>query len=351
LLRTGLAVSLALLLAAPAVAAPKAKNASGMQTPAALLKRGIALYNDQKYSEALVDLESAFAGSNLPDVLFHIGLCQRRLGKYAEAQATLEKFVERSPNLPAEKKTAVQNELNEIRALMGGTSKPASAAASGSPGASEQPKAEAKSSAAESGEQITLAFEASVEGAVVSIDGKKVGTAPMVLRVAPGTHTVTAKAPGHLPFQQEVNLTAGLEKHAMYLELEPTEETAAAASKPKGNAPVAGLVVTGLGAALMGGSIALSVHAANQSREVETLYARGGRWDAYYDARQDDGERAEGWAVLLGIAGGLTLATGVIITLAQVASEPAPEGEVQQAQLFLTPLREGGVYGGLSFRW
>ena len=111
--------------------------------------------------------------------------------------------------------------------------------------------------------------------------------------------------------------------------------------------------------------VALSVVAANESKEVAGLFTNGGRWDAYYDARQASGERAETWSILAGVGGGLLLATGIIVTLATLpSSEPSGEVEVESteqpeaqreppaienAQVFLSPLKEGGVYGGLSF--
>lgn len=329
---------LILALGAAAEAGPRRKQASPVDESAARLKKGIALYGNEKYGPALEELRAAYRLSPSWELLFHIALCQRRLQRYEDALQSFEKYLaDGGDQVPASKRAAVNNELTELRALTGKK-----------PPALEPPKAPLK---------VVLAIESTPGKAKVSIDGKPAGQTPLLMEIEVGKHLVTAEAPGHLFWQKEVDLGAE-EKHALQVTMEP-DEAAAGPQANRGRVPVAGILIAAVGAAALGGSIALSAHAAAQSREVTELYRSGGRWDAYYDARQAAGERAETASILLGIGGGLVLATGLIVTLATLAAEPEGEVEVvpeegspvENARLLLAPLPSGGALAGVSFQW
>src|SRR5262245_25399520 len=77
--------------AAPAAVAPPtspAAEAARREEAKAAFGRGNAAYNLGKYQDAIAEFEKAYALSRLPDILFNLGQCYRKLWE-AEPRAEL----------------------------------------------------------------------------------------------------------------------------------------------------------------------------------------------------------------------------------------------------------------------
>lgn len=95
----------------------------------------------------------------------------------------------------------------------------------------------------------TLLVRASVDDAVVEIDGREAGVAPVRRRdVRPGRHRVVVRAPGHRPWRRDVVVEAG----AVVI----LEATLGSTAEPASGAAVA-LTVTGGALAVAGGASGL----------------------------------------------------------------------------------------------
>jgi hypothetical protein len=380
-----------------------AKSKKSPQTSSRASK-GRALLEAGQYETALSELKAAYAEKPDFELLFDIAQCERGLKRVDQAARSFQEYLEKGgEKVSAERKSIVANELamiQEVTALVtlvvpgepaditidsemvGQT--PFKGPLYVSPGehlfsAFRQGQAPATRKVdLVAGKRLTVKLDPSVAAKVtlkleakptparVAIDGKQAGTTPLSIEVEPGKHLITADAAGYAEWQRSIFADKSSESQTVSIELE-AEAEGSSSTRPKGKAPVAGLLITGVGVLAIGGSIALSIVAGIESREVGQLFTQGGRWDAYYDARQASGERAETWSVVAGVGGGLVLATGLIVTLATLPSaEPSGEVEVESAEqpqtrrkspdvedprVFLSPLKEGGLYGGLSFRF
>jgi hypothetical protein len=366
-------------------AAPKTTPAS--QEAAVRYQRGIALYKDGDYAAALAEFRAAYRALPSWEVLYNVGLCERRLYKYGDSVKNLESYLSQGgARVPKDRRDAVAKELSEIRALTAVVTitvpgDPADVTIDGEPVGSSpfkepfllgpgkkifkairegQQPAE-RSEEIISGTMVTvtlapkakptepgiLALEAQPKNAVISVDGKLQGTAPLTLTLEPGGHLITAEANGYQQYRQEVSLAEGQKREvSIFMDVE-----ASARKKPL---PIAGIVVGGVGLAAIGGAVALNLHGQAQAKAVSKLFQSGGTWDASYAAIEKDGQGSEAWSIVVGVAGGVALTTGVILTIVTLSSEGevAPEEPPPEAtSFFLTPLPGGGVYGGLQFKW
>lgn len=379
------------LPAAPAVAA--GKQTPAQQEAATRYGRGIALYKDGDYSAALAEFRAAYRALPSWEVLYNIGLCERRLYKYGDSVKNLEQYLSQGgPRVPKDRRDAVARELSEIRALTAivtivVTGDPADVTIDGEavgsspfkdpfllgPGKKVFKASREGDVSAEKAEEIVsgtsvtitlsprakvtepavLALESSPKGAIISVDGKLAGTSPLSLKLEPGGHLVVAELQGYQTYSQEVALAEG-QKRDLQILLDP-EVTAR--RRPF---PVAGIIVGGVGLAGIGGSIALNLSAQANAREVTEFFATGGTWDARMAQVERNGQSAQAWSIVTGVAGGVALTTGVILVLVTLGSDAGEEvpvepeqnaAPVEDARLFLSPLPEGGAVAGFGFKW
>lgn len=140
-------------------------------------KLGVRLYEEQKFSEALVEFERAYELAPNPLVLYNIAATHRELSRYDESIQFYERFLEEGKG--SAKKTLLEKasqELEELRARVG-----------------------------------SIVVEADVEGAIVELDGREVGTTPLprALVLAPGEHSLELRAPDARVVTKKVRVTAG----------------------------------------------------------------------------------------------------------------------------------------------
>lgn len=179
-LASGLLLSLALGLPAPLLAQappppPTAVDPAVLEDAKRHFQQGVALYNDANYNAALAEFEAAYKLRPSAGVLYNIGLSQKSLFRYNEAIASLEKFLTTDPKLTAERKTEVTQLITEMKALL-----------------------------------ADVTFDVTPAGATVLLDGRTIGTTPLVYPIATGQHVVEIVAEGHKPLRRELMITAGV---------------------------------------------------------------------------------------------------------------------------------------------
>jgi tetratricopeptide (TPR) repeat protein len=121
---------------------------------------GVQLYGQERYEPALIEFEQAYRLQGDPRLLFNIGQIQYQLGRYSEALVTLRELLQRGGDkVPLERRLEVQRELEELRRLTG-----------------------------------SLRLTVDVPGAGIEVDGKSVGTSPLLrpVLVNAGDHRVVA---------------------------------------------------------------------------------------------------------------------------------------------------------------
>lgn len=142
----------------------------------ALLKEGAQYYQQGQFADALEKFEQAYAFFPSPKLFFNIGQASRDLGRPVDAVDAFEKFLlqaaDAAPELIAEAKRSVEELSPKIGKLL---------------------------------------IDCTMSGAMISVDGKNVGQAPLVdmVRVTPGNHQVTATHPSVMPAVENVTVAAG----------------------------------------------------------------------------------------------------------------------------------------------
>jgi hypothetical protein len=144
--------------AAPAPSAPAVAPDAKAQAKA-LLSEGSALYRAGNYAGALEKFEAAYAAFPSSKLWFNIGQANRDLGRPVEAMQAFEKFLARGTEAPADTIADARSSINALQAKLG---------------------------------QVRIDCE--VTGAMLSMDGKELGPAPLPnpAWATPGRHQITA---------------------------------------------------------------------------------------------------------------------------------------------------------------
>jgi hypothetical protein len=140
------------------------------------LEEGSLLYRKGDYQGALRKFEEARALYPSPKIYFNLGQALSHLGRTAAAVDAFEKFLAEAPDAAGERRRDAEALLGELRPRIG---------------------------------FVRVIAE---EGSEVAIDGQPAGVAPLrrTIAVDPGTHQVTARAPGaRIGHVGSVEVTAG----------------------------------------------------------------------------------------------------------------------------------------------
>lgn len=190
-----------------------AQSETARQEAATRFERGVKLFEAQDYAAALAEFETAYRLVPRPQVLFNIGVTEKRLFRYNDAVRTLGQYLDDAgATVTPERRADVERELAEIRALVAEVS----VAVPGPPAALE-------------------------------LDGRVVGNSPLSgpLLVAPGQHTLRARRKGFVPAEETVSVVSG-EKASVALTLVPVPTLPTTATlQLKSLPPGAALVVDG----------------------------------------------------------------------------------------------------------
>ncbi len=364
---------LAVFLLAFSVVA-SAAGSPGEKEAATRFQRGVALFKDGDFEAALTEFKQAYRVAPFYEVLYNIGLTQRRLYQYGAAVKALNDYLEQGgKKISPQRRELVRKELEEIRQLTAEVTVvikgegPAILTIDGEaqaqgpvrvpfllrPGKHTFVATRGDQTATEqaellTGSRVTITLDpkpkADQEGrlivnsdppnAIIAIDGTLRGEAPVVATLAAGAHTVTADHDGHATTNLEVVLTPG-QSRTVTVKLTPGGATEGSARGPL-QVPVAGIVVSTAGLGLLAGAIAFNLQAQHSGRQLTTLFAEGGTYDEAARTAEATGHTASALSWVLGVTGGLTLGTGLIMVLVDLLS--GGEGEVS---FFVAPVNQG----------
>lgn len=303
------------LLALLAPATSQAQNKQARAAARAAYGEGQSLFAEDKFEEAKVAFEEAFAAVPNPIVLRSIGECEVKLGQIGAAIESFERYLKEKPG--ASDRTAVEEKLVELRAT-----------------------------------PAVIVLRSTPAGAEVRIDGElSAASTPTEVEVPPGQHHVSLSATGHDAGSQTVMANPG-ERVEVEISLEALPEpdpvpaadievsasdfdTAAELDGGSSTAAIwvtGALGVVGLAAGGVFGTMALSKH--------------GDFEDAPTAKAADEGERLALFADVGFGVGAISLITCAVLLLTD------DDGESDTAALRVTPVlspTEAGVGASMRF--
>lgn len=204
---TLLVSTLLVLLGASAASADEPGEAAPEQAGAAEhFREGLRLYEQQEYAAARAAFEEANRLQPDVRVLANIADCQAHEGDVAGAVMTYRRFLaEAGDQVAASARRLVERRLADLEAGV-----------------------------------CNLRVAAEPEGALILVDGREVGAAPMSapIAVAPGPHEVRVQHPGHEPVTRVVAARAGAELEVA-IALSPSTPAAALAPAQGESSPPA----------------------------------------------------------------------------------------------------------------
>lgn len=164
---------------APRKADPKARPKKNPKQKEAdqRFKRGVALFNEAKYVEALAEFERAYEIAPHPLVLYNMAGCHRQMSHYADAVSYYRRFLAEGKGVvPAARLTAAQSELDATLLLIA---------------------------------RVTVTVSPAIDGTTVLLDGAPLDTSAMPLILPPGEHRLTARAAGRPDAERTVRVASG----------------------------------------------------------------------------------------------------------------------------------------------
>lgn len=373
-MRWGLIVSLVAATGTALAANDSEKEA------ATRFQRGVSLFKDGDFEAALTEFKQAYRIAPFYEVLYNIGLTQRRLFQYGEAVKSLNDYLEQGgKKVSAQRREAVRKELEEIRQLtcevtlqvtgegeavitvdgveVGKTplkeplllrpGKRTIVAKRGDEVATETPSLLTASKVTIKLEpkraEGKLVIESDPPGAIIAVDGAIVGEAPALANVGVGAHTINADKEGYEQATQEVTLTEG-QARRITIKLVPARGDDGEGGGPRGAISLPGIIIAGAGVALIGGAVAFNVSAGGAARQLSAIYAAGGTYDKTAQQIEATGQTSSALSWVFGLTGGAALATGAIIFLVSLFSEPAEEAP-SDVSFFFSPTQNGFAAG------
>lgn len=185
-------VTLSLLTAPKVFAAPSSLRESLPQEQRTAFDEGSKLYAEKRYVDAREAFLNVFSKSGDARVLFNVAVCEKALGRYAEAIASIERSLAllgsaATPDFSTRAKTA----LDALSAYVG-----------------------------------TVRLESNVDGVTFTVDG--LVAKETTVRLDSGEHTITAQKPTFSPSSQRVTVVAR-EQRTLRFDLAPSDPTVAVA--------------------------------------------------------------------------------------------------------------------------
>lgn len=374
-----LSASLALAPGSPDDARPPA---SAKKLAAAHYRRGVTLYKETNYPAALAEFRAAYQALPNWQVLFNIGLCERRLFKYGRALISLNRYLtEGGPRVARERRAAVAQELEQIRALTALVSievdgPPAALFIDQEPyGETPLPQAvplgsgrhvvraerdghepDEKTIAVVFGQPqvvrlaprslaaqpVRVKVETQPPGAMVHVDGAAPVAGPTTLALSPGTHEVLVKADGFSPLRIDVLVQPGVPR-TVTAALVPLAALTPPAIVPTVVAarPFPALGVSLLTGGVLAGALGLffGLEAKSLGQKVTALSATGGTWDEHWMTVEARGRRDSALAWTFIAVGAAAAIAGVTLTTRSVVHAPNPP----KSTISLAPLSSGAL--------
>lgn len=365
-----LALSLLLSLGAAAAEGP---TPAQRKEAATHYQRGVSLSKEGNYPAALAEFRAAYQAAPSFEVLFNIGLCERRAFKYGQSLRTFGEYLRLGGDkVPADRRAAVAKEIEQVRSLTAPVAiivegepavitidgereglTPLSEFAPLGPGKHliraerEGDVAEERSIEVVSGQaqavqfslrSLTRPVEVNLEtrppGAMVSIDQEPAARAPRTVKLKPGTHEVVAKLEGYTPTRTDVVVQPG-QGRSVTVELAPVPPAVTTSRR----FPVLGVTLISAGLISSGLGLYFAAQAGTTASQVTRFAQSGGvTWDAAWTKTERAGQQQQLAAqVLLGAGGALAL-SGLVATFLSAFSEP---GAAPRAQFLVLPSSTG----------
>jgi hypothetical protein len=194
----------------------------------------IRLEESESFAEALQKFREVAAVKSTPQVLYHTGFCQEKLGQWVEALASYARASQLAAESPGTVAPEVKNTIDSaLQALDARVP------------------------------TLTLKRGKGARNASISIDGRKVAEPRDPQRLMPGKHLVQARAKGRDNFRREITLAEG-QKATVEVTLDLLDDGTEAEADPKDATPeekprssgrsVAPYVVLGVGGASLAAS-------------------------------------------------------------------------------------------------
>lgn len=305
-----LALSLGLLSVAPALGAEPAGDDATARAKEAF-SAGQQLYKAGRYAEAVARFEAAYAAKPHPSIFFNIAKCWEQLGEVAKALRAFKDYLHADPD--AKDRQSVEDAIANL-----------------------ERKLRAK------GLQQIVIF-AEPKEAIITVNGKLLGTSPASTELPAGTHSLAVRADGYTAVERTFTmqlakgseLTVVLEKAGSAAtassdapvkgpELTPsaTEQTALTA-RPQKRGPVFAWVAGGLAVAGLGTGIALGVVSANASA---TLHAEPHPQAEATQLANTATSTAIGANIAYGVAGAAAITAVILFIVEGKSAAPASGG-------------------------
>ena len=163
---------LCLALASTALAAPAASEANTEKARAAF-QAAQTLYQASRFAEALTKFQEAQALKPHPVIIFNIARCHEQLGALPQALAAYREYLRLSPE--ATDRDAVKTSIASLEKRL------------------------------PQNQQLVVSVEPA--DAVVKVDGKRVGSSPASIELAPGEHALEVSAEGYEPFKRSFTMS------------------------------------------------------------------------------------------------------------------------------------------------
>ncbi|MEO8179036.1 MAG: PEGA domain-containing protein [Deltaproteobacteria bacterium] len=176
----------------------RAEGSRVLQQAQARHARGVELYRQKRYAEALEEFERTYSLYRDPRLLFSLGQLHYELRHYSPALLALRTYLDKAAgSVSAERRSLVERQIEALREKTG-----------------------------------YLDVSLDVAGASIGIDGQHVGLSPLPgpVLVDAGYHRVTAARPGHAPASVQVDVR-GVEPTELALHLVPLAHSSNSAAK------------------------------------------------------------------------------------------------------------------------
>jgi len=141
----------------------------------ARFRRGVALFEDRRWREAMAEFETAYRLKPHGTIHFNVAQCRERLDDGPGALRSYEDYLREVPG--ARDGAAVRAAMRRIEARL-----------------------------ASAGVQVLLVYT-DPPGASLSLDGQERGKTPLHAVLAPGSYALAVTLDGHAPLQEEVELS------------------------------------------------------------------------------------------------------------------------------------------------
>ena len=171
-----LAASIALLSLLGQEAHVASQSSEAKAKAQVLLKQGAQHYRHAEFADALSDFQAAYGIFPSPKLLFNIGQCSRELGRPVEAIEAFERFLAEARDPPGPVVAEARQSVDELSTELG-----------------------------------RLRIECPLSGAEITLDGRKIGVAPIKdsVRVTPGRHQLVAVHAGASAATANADVGAG----------------------------------------------------------------------------------------------------------------------------------------------